>query len=148
MVTKSENQLIWPKKTYFCIFNAFFLSFAPFLITVLESADFFWIFEMLKSKIHFFRQIFFWFFQRVPPMDFGYFDVYESAGCSMNFKANSKISSPNVLDLWVSFFKNHKPPKTQKSAHFIHPSQIHTGFDLNFQQWTKIKRHLKPCPNK
>ena len=51
------NLVICPKNSVFWIFIPFFSSIWP-----LESVIFFWFFETLKKKIHFF-------FQRVPPLD-------------------------------------------------------------------------------
>ena len=64
---------IWPKNGIFWHFWPISVNLWPICYTPLESVKFFWLFKTLKSKIHFFFPKF---FQRVPPLDFGFSETY------------------------------------------------------------------------
>ena len=135
----------WPnsaKKDIFCIFWPIFPNIWPKCHTPLESVKFFWLFETLKSKIHFFHQKF---YKGSPLWILGEMSATMKASGVTSHYFREKISSQFILVLWMS-------RKTSEPKIFENFSIFHFTLMANEQwDWCCFKMVDQPgrkyCPD-
>ena len=112
----------WPnsaKKGIFCIFWPIFPNIWPKCPTPLESVKFFWLFETLKSKIHFFHQKF---YKGSPLWILGEMSATMKASGVTSHYFREKISSQFILVLWMT--RKTKEPKIFENFSIFHSTLV------------------------
>ena len=124
------NWAILPQNGIFYIFWPTFSNIWPKCHTPLESVKFFWLFETLKSKIHFFHQKF---YKGSPLWILGEMSATMKASGVTSHYFREKISSQFILVLWMS--RKTKEPKIFENFSIFHSTLIsHTSYSLSNQE--------------
>ena len=109
------NWAILPQNGIFYIFWPTFSNIWPKCHTPLESVKFFWLFETLKSKIHFFHQKF---YKGSPLWILGEMSATMKASGVTSHYFREKISSQFILVLWMT--RKTKEPKIFENFSIFH----------------------------
>ena len=135
----------WPnsaKKGIFCIFWPIFPNIWPKCPTPLESVKFFWLFETLKSKIHFFHQKF---YKGSPLWILGEMSATMKASGVTSHYFREKISSQFILVLWMT--RKTKEPKIFENFFIFHSTHEYTSDRINFWDVASVRMYFQPVIN-